>query len=97
MTKPNSTVHLLQKSPFNSDALASCLRVCGPDDVIVLMQDGVYAATQHREWPCQQVVALTEDLAERGVAERLQPEITSIDYSELVALCSEHRHSQSWF
>ncbi len=97
MTTQKSTLHLLQKSPFNSDALASCLRVCGPDDAIVLMQDGVYAATQHRDWPCQKVVVMSEDLAERGIADSMQPEITRIDYTELVALCSEHRHSQSWF
>lgn len=93
----HTSVHLVQKSPFTSTALASCLRVCAPTDVIVLMHDAVYGATQAREWPCARVYAMADDIAARGIADRLTGGVTAIDYSDLVELCSQHRHSQSWF
>lgn len=91
------SVHLIQKSPFTSDALASCLRICAPTDLIVLMHDAVYGATQAREWPCAAVYAIADDVAARGLSDKLDEAVTAIEYSTLVELCSQHPHSQSWF
>lgn len=95
MTAP--TLHLVQQSPFTHTALASCLQVCGPDDSIVLMHDAAYAALTERDWPTARVYALAEDIAERGLSSNMPGTIELIDYAALVALCSEHPHSLSWF
>jgi|APGre2960657404_1045060.scaffolds.fasta_scaffold203894_2 tRNA 2-thiouridine synthesizing protein B len=44
MSRSLSTLHTVNKSPFSSEALASCLRVVRPGDAILLMEDGVYCA-----------------------------------------------------
>ncbi len=44
MSRSFSTLHTVNKSPFSSEALASCLRVVWPGDAILLMEDGVYCA-----------------------------------------------------
>ena len=95
MTAP--TLHLVQQSPFTHTALASCLRVCGPDDGIVLMHDATYAVLGEHDWPTARIYALAEDIAERGLSSKTPAAIKLIDYPALVALCSEHRHSLSWF
>ncbi len=92
-----SSVHLIQKSPFASDAMDACLRICHESDVIILMNDAVYAASLPRMWPTKRVYALAEDLASRGISDSIDAAISSIDYKELVELCSQHQHSQSWF
>ncbi|HCS26403.1 MAG TPA: sulfurtransferase complex subunit TusB [Spongiibacteraceae bacterium] len=93
----DATVHLIQKSPFDGQALESCLRVCAPNDLIVLMYDAVYAATMPRQWPATAVYALADDVSARGISDKLQRGIDTIDYTGLVELCAAHRHSQSWF
>ncbi|MFT5574651.1 MAG: tRNA 2-thiouridine synthesizing protein B [Bermanella sp.] len=92
-----TSVHLIQKSPFGCDALDACIRVCADSDSIVLMNDAVYAAALPRIWPTKNVYALTDDMASRGITVALAAGILSIDYKELVELCSQHPHSQSWF
>lgn len=91
------TLHLVQQSPFTHTALASCLRVCGPDDGIVLMHDATYATLTERDWPTARVYALAEDVAERGLSAKILDSIELVDYPALIALCSEHSHSLSWF
>lgn len=94
----HTSVHLIQTSPFTSKALESCLRVCGSRDAIILMADGVYAATDAaREWPAAAVYALADDVAARGLSDKIDSKLTVIDYPEMVDICSRHRHSQSWF
>ncbi|HSX71420.1 MAG TPA: sulfurtransferase complex subunit TusB, partial [Pseudomonas sp.] len=38
-----ATLHLLSHSPFSDSRLASCLRLLGPDDGVLLSGDAVYA------------------------------------------------------
>ncbi len=40
----NTMLHLVNKSPFERNALDSCLRVAKPGASIMLLEDGVYAA-----------------------------------------------------
>ena len=37
-----STLHVVSHSPFTDSRLASCLRVCGSADAILLCGDGAY-------------------------------------------------------
>src|SRR3989344_4594292 len=38
-------LHTVNKSPFQNSALENCLRVAQKGDVILLLEDGVYAAS----------------------------------------------------
>ena len=40
-----STLNIVNKSPFDRNSLASCVRTMSDGDAILLIEDGVYAAT----------------------------------------------------
>jgi tRNA 2-thiouridine synthesizing protein B len=95
-------LHIVNKSPEGSTALADCLRFCRSGDAVMLIEDGVYAALAG-EWLEQllatgaQVHALTPDLAARGVAERCDGRVAVLDYAGFVQLCCDHNPIQSWY
>ncbi len=101
-----STLHTVNKSPFNFNTLASCLSICSNDDAILLIEDGVFGAVHHS--PCAQnlaqmvargvkVYALESDLKARGLDKRLHPHIEVTDYNGFVALSLDYRCVQSWY
>ena len=100
-----SVLHIVNKSPFERNALDACLRLARADSAILLIEDGIYAAQKgtavsdrvaaalgkHR------VYALTPDLQARGIGEdRLIDGIEAIDYDGFVELACQYDKSQSW-
>ena len=101
-----ATLHTVNKSPFSHNTLASCLRVCGDQDGILLLEDGVFGAIHQA--PCAEelqtiinkgvtVFALEPDLKARGLIEKLQDGITLTDYNGFVQLSLDYRSVQSWY
>ena len=93
-------LHTVNKSPFAADSLGQCLRFAAADDAIVLIEDGVYAATRGYaeslatgELP---VYALVADIQARGLTERLGGDIQPIDYDEFVDLCTQYDVIKNW-
>ncbi len=97
-----ATLHLLSHSPFADNRLASCLRLLGASDGVMLTGDAVYAL---QAGSSQQdsllalphsiaLYALEEDLQARGIraAERVQ----AADYPTFVALCTQYDKVNSW-
>ena len=39
-------LHIVNKSPYERNALESCLRLAQPGSALLLIEDGVYAATR---------------------------------------------------
>ncbi len=94
-----ATLHILSKSPDSSDCLDSCLAVIAPDDALILIADGVYAALSpysERLTPLR-CYALTADLAARGLDERVAAHCHAIDDAGFVELSTQYQNSQSWF
>lgn len=87
-----ATLHLIS----NPKAFASCLAVAGPDDVLVLLEDGVYALADltaaAQATPSQGFCTIADDIATRG----LSPQTFDISYSTLVELCTEHQPIATW-
>jgi tRNA 2-thiouridine synthesizing protein B len=96
-------LHTISKSPFSHDALRECLRLCSNDAAIILIEDGVYAATANTAWAkelttrCKNVYVLTADLAARGLNDHVDENIKSVDYAGFVQLCCQHATIQSWY
>jgi len=101
-----STLHTVNKSPYSNNTLASCIKVCGCKDAILLLEDGVFGALQNA--PCaeelQQLIAggvkvfvLDVDVQARGLMETLAEHITLTSYSDFVQLSLTHRSVQSWY
>ena len=97
-------LHIVNKSPSQTRTLESCLRLAQAGHALLLIEDGVYAATTRspaasavREAVTRlKVYALQADLDARGVAAALLDGVTAIDYGGFVELVAEHPTNQSW-
>ncbi|RYG18493.1 MAG: sulfurtransferase complex subunit TusB [Chitinophagaceae bacterium] len=101
-----TTLHTVNKSPFTQTTLSSCLQVCGVNDGILLLEDGVFGALASA--PCAndmtvsinkgvKIYALVGDVKARGLQTKLRPDILLTDYDGFVQLSIEHRCVQSWY
>ncbi|MCC6211282.1 MAG: sulfurtransferase complex subunit TusB [Burkholderiales bacterium] len=97
-------LHIVNKSPTERSALASCLAHARKGGAVLLIEDAVYAATKGsaaqasveralRELP---VYALGPDLDARGMGASVIDGVKVVDYGGFVDLVIEHRTSQSW-
>ncbi|GAB1412198.1 sulfurtransferase complex subunit TusB [Candidatus Desulfobacillus denitrificans] len=97
-------LHIVNKSPLDRNALDTCLATAQPGGALLLIEDGVYAATNgsrraassSRRWAELKVYALKPDLEARGMADRALEGVTLVDYGGFVDLVTEHATCQSW-
>lgn len=98
-------LHTVNKSPFEKSSLQSCLRLAYAGSDILLIEDGVYAATAGTvvesllvaamEKHC--VYVLEPDLQVRGLDQlELIPGIRTVDYSGFVSLVVNNHAVHSW-
>ncbi|GBU12516.1 mnm(5)-s(2)U34-tRNA synthesis 2-thiolation protein [Enterobacterales bacterium] len=91
----------LANSPQSCD-LTALLRLVGPRDALLLMQDGVLAAVRNSEAGERlgalglPVYVLSEDLAARGLIGQILHSATLIDYTGFVALTEKHPQHMAW-
>ena len=87
----------VNKSPFTTENLKSCLRFAGHSAPVLLYEDGVYGAQAGTALEglikdalkTRAVYALKEDLAARGI-DRLIDGVRVVDYAGFVDLVAEH-------
>jgi tRNA 2-thiouridine synthesizing protein B len=100
-----STLHTVNKSPFEKTTLAACLGHLGAESSVLLLEDGVYAALANSASEAQvkgaldsgKVYVLGPDLQARGLAEeRIISGISVVDYAGFVDLAAEHDKVQAW-
>lgn len=100
-----SMLHTVNKSPFERNALLSCLAHAKSGSSILLLEDGVYGAmsgtgmTDRVKGAMEGVklYVLGPDLKARGVSDdRLIEGVTVVDYGGFVDLVAEHDKVQSW-
>jgi tRNA 2-thiouridine synthesizing protein B len=98
-------LHTVNKSPFDRNALDSCLRLAGSGSAVLLIEDGVYAAFQGTAFADRiagrmdeiTFYALGPDIAARGLNESpLIDGVTVVDYGGFVDLVAEHDASHAW-
>ena len=93
-------LHLVNRSPLQSQALELCLRFASEQDCLLLLEDGVVAAAAAHLLPQRRpgrVAALRDDVVSRGLSDRLAPGVEVVDYNEFVAMCTQCDRVQSWF
>lgn len=100
-----STLHTVNKSPFERDSLSSCIRLAAKGSAVLLIEDGVFGAMAGTEKSQMvqdamanvQFYVLGPDLAARGMSEdRVIDGIQVVDYSGFVDLTTKHDTCQSW-
>ena len=97
-------LHIVNKSPFERNALDSCLRVAQPGNALLLIEDAVYAAVGGNTMADKvkaasdtvKIYALAPDLEARGMKGAVVAGVTLVDYGGFVDLVAEHPVVQSW-
>jgi len=98
-------LHIINKSPFERNALDSCLRLANTGSSILFIEDGVYAAlanTAHAAKISSRMeeisfFVLDPDIAARGLKDlSLIEGVASVDYEGFVDLVAERDATQSW-
>jgi tRNA 2-thiouridine synthesizing protein B len=101
-----STLHTVNKSPFDRNSLDTCLSVTKTDSTVLLIEDGVAGAMQNTTASASisdamgkgvKFAVLGEDLSARGLpADRVMDGISIVDYAGFVQLSADHDNVQSW-
>jgi tRNA 2-thiouridine synthesizing protein B len=100
-----SMLHTVNKSPFQTNALQSCLRHASKGDVVLLIEDAVLGALKGTTVSAEiwsrrvdiRFCVLGPDLDARGLAKgRLIDGIAVVDYGGFVDLVAEHKSTQAW-
>lgn len=97
-------LHIVNKSPLERTSLDTCLGAAQPGGALLLIEDGVYAATRGnaaaakltQALPRLTVYVLEPDLAARGMSDALIEGVRLVDYGGFVDLVAEHSTCQSW-
>lgn len=97
-------LHIINKSPFQTSTLESCLALAQPGSALLLIEDGVYAATVgsaaearvRQACTALKVYALQPDMDARGVTGKLIDGVTLVDYGGFVDLTVQYNTSHSW-
>lgn len=100
-----STLHTVNKSPFSTQTLLSCLNHAEDGDAVLMIEDGVYGAAKGTGLADAvaakagkvSIYVLQGDMAARGIdAARLIDGINTVDYTGFVRLAAEHDRAQAW-
>ncbi len=97
-------LHTVNKSPFERNALDSCLAHAKKGSAILLIEDGVYAALKgtapakkiEQTTKTVPVYALQADVEARGMTGRVVDGVKMVDYGGFVDLVAEYPAVQSW-
>ena len=97
-------LHIVNKSHTERNSLASCLRLAQDGHALLLIEDGVLAATAATAAASGvaaatgrlKVYALAGDVAARGLSGKMAAGVTEIDYAGFVGLVVEQPNNQSW-
>lgn len=97
-------LHTVNKSPFSDPSFSDCVKLCQSGSAILLIEDGVYAAKNGSTYSqlIKKTVAvkfyvLEADILARGIKDSICDQITIINDSEFVELCTTHNSVQSWY
>jgi tRNA 2-thiouridine synthesizing protein B len=100
-----STLHTVNKSPFEKNALQGCIGHLKQGDAVLMIEDGVVgarkgstaAAMVQTALASGGVYALASDLAARGIKpEQLIDGVQTVDYGGFVDLVALHARTVAW-
>ncbi len=100
-----TTLHTVNKSPFERNTLESCLRLAKKGSAVLLFEDGVIGAMQNTKYSDTVAQAMKNfsfyvlgpDVKARGLSDsKVIDGIKIIDYDGFVDLTTEHQTVQSW-
>ena len=100
-----STLHTVNKSPFDRPSLTTCLAHVAQGDAVLMIEDGVVSARKgsafadnlRAKTPTCAIYVLAPDLVARGMkAEDVVEGVKLVDYAGFVDLAAENKRVVSW-
>jgi len=96
-----SILHVVNKSPYETTSLDTCVGYIQGDDALLLIEDAVYAAIKSGKAAAKlaglDVSVLGPDLAARGIGEdKLADGVKVVDYAAFVDMTVAKDKVQSW-
>lgn len=96
-----SILHIVNKSPYEKNSLATAVGYVKDGDAVLLIEDAVYAAAKGGSAAAKlnglDVSVLGSDLAARGIGEdKLVDGVSVVDYTGFVDLVEAKDSTQSW-
>ncbi|WP_456386521.1 sulfurtransferase complex subunit TusB [Profundibacter sp.] len=100
-----ATLHTVNKSPFSTQTLLSCLGHAKAGDTILMIEDGVYGAAAGTGLSDAMaamagnitLAVLAPDMKARGIDEgRLMDGVKTVDYAGFVELAATTDRTQNW-
>ncbi len=100
-----STLHTVNKSPYDRNSLEACLRLAGKGNAVLLLEDGVYGAIKggnasgmvEKALSDVSIYVLGADMKARGVDEsKIIDGIKVVDYKGFVDLTVENDKVNAW-
>lgn len=88
------TLHILNKSPEHP-RFARCLSVAGPDDTVLLIENGVLGLGTAAASTSGKLLALESDMAARGLGDQ-SGTVEIVDYDTMVELTTRAEQVISW-
>ncbi|MCK5718758.1 MAG: sulfurtransferase complex subunit TusB [Thiomargarita sp.] len=98
-------LHTINKSPFQTNALESCLRFARSGHSVLLFEDGIYAALKNTRFESLVKSSLTDvkiyvlvaDLEARGMrTDNIIDGIKTAEYGDFVDLVANNKSVQAW-
>jgi len=97
-------LHTFNKSKTDTNLMQSCCDALASDDVLLLIEDGVYNATfplqaslQSRIDSGLKVYVRALDVNARGIKTQVLPGMLLVEDREWVELCVKHQPLVSWY
>ncbi|MFK5969671.1 MAG: sulfurtransferase complex subunit TusB [Candidatus Marithrix sp.] len=99
------TLHTVNKSPFETNSLETCLRLVRSGHNVLLFEDGVYGASKGTRFEALltkamqncKIHVLLPDFEARGMStDSLISGIETVDYAGFVDLVTENERVQAW-
>ncbi|MCK5876799.1 MAG: sulfurtransferase complex subunit TusB [Candidatus Marithrix sp.] len=99
------TLHTVNKSPFETNSLETCLRLSRAGHNVLLFEDGVYGASKGTRFEALiteamkncKIHVLLPDFEARGMqTDNLIAGIETVDYAGFVDLVTASERVQSW-
>ncbi|MDI5984844.1 sulfurtransferase complex subunit TusB [Halomonas sp. M4R5S39] len=94
-------LHILNRSPAASRVYQQALAAMGPEDRLLLIEDGVQGAlpqlVRYFDGLQGRLFALREDLAARGLEGRCEASVQVVDVDGFVDLTEEAERTVSWY
>ncbi|WEM42525.1 sulfurtransferase complex subunit TusB [Photobacterium sp. DA100] len=95
-------LHIFTRSPFQTQAYVEAAAMISPNDSILLIQDAVIAATVENSPIFSlrdagvKIFLLAEDLAARGLQDKLKLDVNVVDYKGFVGLTVDCETQMKW-